>query len=105
MLTWVLIMEIAERDVGHARDIGDGKRAEKALREAKDPLARANAELEERVRERTAQLAEANNQLETFVSSIAHDLRAPLRAILSFASILVVHPQLDDSAKSCAQRI
>jgi len=90
-----------------ARDISERKRAEKALREVTEQLARSNTELEGRVQERTAELTETNSQLEAFVSSIAHDLRAPLRAIQSFASILTEEygPNLDDKGKDYAQRI
>jgi len=48
-----------------------------------------NRDLERRVAERTADLALANRQLEAFAYSVSHDLRAPLRAIKSFAEIVI----------------
>jgi len=52
-------------------------------------LRRENAELHERERRHSEELAAAYQDLESFSYSISHDLRAPLRAVDSFAQILV----------------
>src|SRR5947207_11488404 len=44
--------------------------------------------LNEQLQKRIAQLTETNQALEDFTYSIAHDLRAPLRAMLGFSRAL-----------------
>ena len=65
------------------------------------------SDLERMVTERTTKLLETNAQLETLVYSIAHDLRAPLRSLHSFAGLLIAEQGESGSAeaRSYAQRI
>ena len=59
------------------------------------------------VNERTAELTSTNKQLEAFVYSIAHDLRAPLRAMHGYSRMLVdeAGAALNAAAKDYADRI
>ncbi len=70
-------------------EIGERQLAEDALRKAQTQLAVHGLELEKIVMQRTAELKATNQQLEAFVYSIAHDLRAPLRAMQSYSALLV----------------
>jgi PAS domain S-box-containing protein len=72
-----------------ARDITDEKRAEEELKKAK-----AAAET-------------ANRELEAFSYSVAHDLRAPLRAISGFSEILLgdQKDRLDDRGQDYLRRM
>ncbi len=83
--------------VGASMDITRQKAMENSLREAMDKLAKINEQLEERVQERTASLEESVKSLEGVLYHVAHDLRAPLRAMHSFTELLVENcaPKLD----------
>jgi PAS domain S-box-containing protein len=64
------------------RDLTERKLAEESLK-------KTNEELEERVRSRTRELELRVRELEAFSSSVAHDLRGPLRAIHRYAESLL----------------
>ncbi len=68
--------------VGVIRDITDRKQLEEDLK-------KFNEELEQRVNERTLALQSANREMESFTYSVSHDLRAPLRAIDGYSSLLL----------------
>lgn len=107
LLRWVLLTQYfnttSEGETvidGLVEDITSLKQAEIALRQL-------NETLEIRVSDRTAELEDVNAQLEAFAYSVSHDLRAPLRAIESFAQILLTDysPVLDATGEDFLQRI
>ncbi|WP_017301355.1 PAS domain-containing sensor histidine kinase [Nodosilinea nodulosa] len=76
------------------------KQVEQALQEL-------NLTLEDRVRDRTQALEEVNRELQAFSYSVAHDLRAPLRAIQGFAQVLQEDygTRLDDLGREYIRRM
>jgi PAS domain S-box-containing protein len=89
------------------RDITERKRAEHALLDAKKEISRHAANLEGVVAERTGQLQETIGELEQFSYSVSHDMRAPLRAMQSFASYLADEyaNKLDEQGVNYLQQI
>lgn len=71
------------------RQIGERKKVEDALREAQFQLRRHAGLLEERVAERTRYLRETISSLEGVCYHLAHDLRAPLRAMDGYTNLLL----------------
>jgi signal transduction histidine kinase len=69
-------------------EIVERQRAEEALKQAQTQLRQYAVRLEERVEERTAHLQETIRSLEGVCYHIAHDLRAPLRAMEGYTNIL-----------------
>jgi len=87
-----------------ARDITEEKKRQQALREGET---RFRTELERLVVERTASLQETIAELEAFSYSISHDMRAPLRSMISYAEILKEDcgPMLDAAGIEYLNRI
>lgn len=92
--------EYGEIIVSIQRDITEQKQAEEEIRQL-------TQELEQRIDERTAELELTNKELEAFAYSIAHDLRAPLRAISGFSQILMEEKssQFDEETNDFLARI
>ena len=88
-------------------DVTESKRAEAALHQAQAEVRRRTVQLEQTISQRTIELTATNSQLEAFVYSVAHDLRAPLRAMQGFSSLLVQRagPALNAACQDYAQRI
>ncbi|MBE0676120.1 MAG: PAS domain S-box protein, partial [Bacteroidales bacterium] len=70
-------------------------------RKQEEIIQKLNEELEAKVLQRTEQLEAANKELEAFSYSVSHDLRAPLRAVNSYISILLedYEKTLDEEGK------
>lgn len=80
---------------------------EKSLDEARLLLSAHAVELERRINKRTAELRETIHSLQGVLYHVAHDLRAPLRTIAGFSSLLVQHyaGRLDETALDFTDRI
>ncbi len=69
-------------------DITKSKLVEKSLEEAKEQISRHASQLEKSVAERTATLEASLQSISGVLYHVAHDLRAPLRAMQGFTTIL-----------------
>lgn len=89
------------------RELGERRRAEADLRAAQAQLQAHATLLEQKVQERTQSLRDAITQMEEFSYTVSHDLRAPLRAMNTYAQALVEDfgPQLDSAARHYLDRI
>lgn len=88
-------------------DITDRKQAEEARQREQANLQAEAEQLEAKVHERTRQLEESVNSMEGFCYTIAHDLRAPLRAVNGLTSELLDQyaPRFDEHGRLLASRI
>ncbi|HEV2209200.1 MAG TPA: HAMP domain-containing sensor histidine kinase [Verrucomicrobiae bacterium] len=72
-----------------AADLIERNQGEQALAQAKDQLADRAVQLEQLVAERTSKLRETIAELEHFSYTITHDMRAPLRSMQGFGTLLL----------------
>jgi PAS domain S-box-containing protein len=93
------------RWIGTHTDITEKRDAEQALKAAQQFLADTNQHLERLVKERTAKLQELVDELEHFSYTITHDMRAPLRAMQGFASMLEETLHVEGDAKDYLDNI
>jgi PAS domain S-box-containing protein len=93
--------------IGIGLDISERKAVERSLQEAQGQLKEYAASLEQRVSDRTAELNQSLSSLEGVLYHVAHDLRAPLRAMGSFTSILLEEyaQSFDERGRGYARRI
>ncbi len=75
-------------------EIAERIKIEAALYEAQERLNDRAGQLEELVAHRTVDLTNTNQQLEALVYSLAHHLRAPLRSMQGFATLLKAEPDV-----------
>jgi signal transduction histidine kinase len=88
-------------------EIGERKRAEQDLREAQARLLSHAGAMEQTIADRTSQLRASVGELEAFSYTLAHDLRAPVRAIQGFTQLAIEmpHEEIGTSAVELLQRV
>lgn len=105
---WASGYMIALRDAsGNLRGFAKIMRDMTERKKAEEEVQRLNRDLERRVTERTAALQDSYEQMETFTYTVAHDLRAPLRAMQGFAAVLLddYAEKLDETGQDFVRRI
>ena len=89
------------------REIRRRQQSERALLKAQEQLRRHAEELEDCVTKRTAELAATVKYLESLLYHIGHNLRAPLRAMEGYATVLIDEygSRLDGTARDYSAHI
>lgn len=104
----IVLIEVLHRSRRRLQqEIARRARTERALVEAQGQLSRHAEELEGRVAERTAKLAATVEALKGLLYHIAHNLRAPLRAMEGYTTVLMGEyaPKLDATAQDYSRHI
>jgi PAS domain S-box-containing protein len=112
---WILVRGIAVFDaegkpqtmLGSHVDITDRKLIELSLRESEARYRELVDQLETRVASRTSELTDAYRESRNFAYAVAHDLKAPLRAIDGFGHLLdhSASPRLNAEEREYLKRV